>query len=80
MESERREIVTKWIFGYLRNQKELFNNSALEVYSKLLFFVVAGDGAISPAEREWIIGHRAASGKHVFELKIPSCKNTSVMK
>jgi hypothetical protein len=43
----------------------MFTNDSVETYSKLLCYVAGADGVFAPAEREWVIGYRAASGKYL---------------
>ena len=70
MESERKNLVTRWILRQTRNQTELLKTDAFDVYSKLLCHVAGADGVLAPAEREWIIGQRAAFGEHVQECPL----------
>jgi hypothetical protein len=65
MEGERQKLITKWLLRYIRNQTEIFPNDSVETYSKLLCYVAGADGVFAPAEREWVIGYRAASGKYL---------------
>ena len=65
MESQRYQLVTRWMLRYMRDQTELFDNDILELYGKLLCYVAGADGVLAPEEREWIIGYQAALGKQL---------------
>ncbi len=68
MDNERKKRVAKWILQHTRGQAEARATKSSEIYSKLLCRIAAADGVLAPSEREWIIGHRAALGKIIYDL------------
>lgn len=68
---QTRKLIGEWVYKYTLNLKQP-PQETIEAFAKALLIAAKGDGEISQAERDWVVGLTAAKGaseKLIEELK-----------
>lgn len=69
MSNNVRHTIAKWIFKQSRGFDELPPEDSTITYAKALLICASGDGEVSPAEKNWILGLTAAKGASDSDLE-----------
>lgn len=60
--TELHKLAGNWVYKHLQGSKEQLPDEAIETFAKAVLIATKGDGEVSQAERDWVIGLTAAKG------------------
>jgi uncharacterized membrane protein YebE (DUF533 family) len=79
-DQEKRILVTvHWVSNEIfRFKGELLQPETMLNIAKAFMEIAAADGSLNDAERKWIVGYAAATGKNIFQENYSFTLNRSI--